>query len=583
MSREIAQVRATDPLRAPAEGGVTVRMYGQGLGDCFLLAFGPDDQTRPHYVLIDCGVVLGTPDAVNRMRTVVENIGVAVGPHGIDLLVVTHEHWDHVSGFSQAADLWKTIPIRKIWLAWTENPDDDLGKKLKAEFRNNIRALQATALRAEAPDRRERFNGLVGLYGDPFAARGDAFSEQTHAALDTLLKVAPGPGQVEYLEPGDVRWLGDPSVATVYVLGPPKDETRLKKTNPSRRAPETYPKPGESDGLHLLATPALTEHGAFRLALGWSASEFDPDPAAQDPDSTHAPHPGPTDAHGLTGALSAVSQAAPAGDPVGPRLSPAEELLREQSFPFEPQHRIPWRAAARDPFFVRRYGFETPYPGGPETGETWRRINDDWLGVADALALQMDSYTNNTSLVLAFDLHRSRRVLLFAADAQVGNWLSWHDITRGTNAEGNPVPVSVADLLAGTCVYKVGHHGSHNATVREGGLESMAKGGDLVAFVPVSEPVAHEIKHWDEMPLPSLMDRLHQLCDGRVLRPAPAPCLVPEVPNKRWTEFLARVQVAGSLLPAKQRRRPDGSMEELEPEVPLFVQYGVADVPVPHR
>ena len=37
-------------------------MYRQGLGDCFLLAFATGGR-RPFYVLIDCGVLLGTPDA----------------------------------------------------------------------------------------------------------------------------------------------------------------------------------------------------------------------------------------------------------------------------------------------------------------------------------------------------------------------------------------------------------------------------------------------------------------------------------------------------------------------------------------
>jgi hypothetical protein len=48
------------------------------------------------------------------------------------------------------------------------------------------------------------------------------------------------------------------------------------------------------------------------------------------------------------------------------------------------------------------------------------------LGLAGRLALQLDSDTNNTSLVLAFELGKSGRVLLFPGDAQVGNWLSWH-------------------------------------------------------------------------------------------------------------------------------------------------------------
>jgi hypothetical protein len=37
-------------------------------------------------------------------------------------------------------------------------------------------------------------------------------------------------------------------------------------------------------------------------------------------------------------------------------------------------------------------------------GDDWRRIDGDWLGPATELALALQSYTNNTSLVLALEL-----------------------------------------------------------------------------------------------------------------------------------------------------------------------------------
>jgi hypothetical protein len=69
----------------------------------------------------------------------------------------------------------------------------------------------------------------------------------------------------------------------------------------------------------------------------------------------------------------------------------------------------------------------------------------------------LDSSTNNTSLVLAIELRESGKVLLFAADAQVGNWLAWQDLQF---ADGKEVAVTNADLLARTVFHKVGHHGS---------------------------------------------------------------------------------------------------------------------------
>ena len=52
---------------------VKVRMYRQGLGDCFLITL-PRDNGGPFYVLIDCGVILGTQDAATKMKAVVQDI-----------------------------------------------------------------------------------------------------------------------------------------------------------------------------------------------------------------------------------------------------------------------------------------------------------------------------------------------------------------------------------------------------------------------------------------------------------------------------------------------------------------------------
>jgi hypothetical protein len=111
-------------LKGPNE--VVVRMYGQGFGDCFLLAFpraqagGEPDPDDPVYVLIDSGVFYRTPGERKRMSEVAKNVRQATGGT-IDLLVATHEHQDHLSGFEYAKDDWKQIGVRRIWLAWTED------------------------------------------------------------------------------------------------------------------------------------------------------------------------------------------------------------------------------------------------------------------------------------------------------------------------------------------------------------------------------------------------------------------------------------------------------------------------------
>jgi beta-lactamase superfamily II metal-dependent hydrolase len=143
--------------------------------------------------------------------------------------------------------------------------------------------------------------------------------------------------------------------------------------------------------------------------------------------------------------------------------------------------------------------------------DSWRTIDDDWLEQAEALALYLDTYTNNSSLVLAIELVESGKVLLFAADAQTGNWLSWPKV------KWEKAGVRTDDLLARTVLYKVGHHGSHNSTLKDA-FEKMIH-PDLVALIPVhkKDPNIAKPKGW-KMPASNLFQRLRERTSGRVLR-----------------------------------------------------------------
>jgi len=164
-------------------------------------------------------------------------------------------------------------------------------------------------------------------------------------------------------------------------------------------------------------------------------------------------------------------------------------------------------------FFQRSYGFSDLEEHGPE----WRRIDADWLNAAEQLALDINGKTNNTSLVLAVELTETmpRKVLLFAADAQVGNWLSWHELCWAGEGEDGET-VTVEDLLRRTVLYKVGHHGSRNATLSRKGLEMM-ESPDLVAMIPVDQDWANNEMRW-EHPAEKLLDRLKERTMGRIIR-----------------------------------------------------------------
>jgi hypothetical protein len=139
----------------------------------------------------------------------------------------------------------------------------------------------------------------------------------------------------------------------------------------------------------------------------------------------------------------------------------------------------------------------------------------------------LQSYTNNTSLILALELGEMGKgqVLLFAADAQVGNWESW----QTWQCESDGCKVTGPDLLKRTIFYKVGHHGSHNATLKEHGVEQM---DDLkAAIIPVDEEEAKK-KRWGRMPLPDLIAALEKAIEkngpGMVLRTDQKPAKTPD-------------------------------------------------------
>lgn len=125
--------------------------------------------------------------------------------------------------------------------------------------------------------------------------------------------------------------------------------------------------------------------------------------------------------------------------------------------------------------------------------------------------------TNNTSLVLAFELTGSNphKVLLFVGDAQVGNWLSWPAGRWDDTTAGNE-KVTGADLLHRTVFYKVGHHGSRNATLNAKGLALMDP-DNLVAMIPVDQQWANDVMNW-EHPALKLLGVLEQKTKNRLMR-----------------------------------------------------------------
>lgn len=482
------------PASESPEKSVKVRMYRKIFGDCFLLTL-PSSGPRPFFMMIDCGALSGTPRGREVMQEIVQDVIETTGGH-LDLLVVTHEHMDHVSGFVQARDLFADgereeedgkLHVHDLWFAWTENPQDDLASRLRGQrqrsrwaLRSMMQALRAAEVDAgneeeDGADWRvsEQVESLLGFFGAGGAGG-------TEGALEAVRRYARRPPR--YLSPGapPMELPGVPGIR-FYVLGPPRQEDLLKRSRPSKADPEVYE-----------AAFGLTPEGAFASA-----------------------------------ALGA------GGD------DPGFSEIYEVSQPFDRTFRIPLVQAQALPFFQSRYWGDALEE---YQDQAWRRIDADWLEAAAELALKLDDDTNNTSLVLAIEIQDTGQVLLFPGDAQVGNWLSWEGLSWKLDGGSE---VTAHDLLARTVLYKVGHHGSHNATLRDKGLELMSH-PDLVAMVPVNQDVARK-KRWFQIPFPPLLQRLEEKTSCRILRADAeeeiAAKAVPQgVSPSTWRRFQSRVE-----------------------------------------
>ena len=437
--------RASRPAVA-AGPRATVRVYRHGLGDCILIALKRKNEAD-FKIMIDCGVAVATQNASDTMKNVVEDVVRETGGK-IDVLAVTHEHWDHVSGFSQAEDVFKRLAVGEVWVAWTEDPHDDLAESLRKDHGAAVAAVgasaQAMAMSGQA-GRADELLSVLGLLG--------AAGEKSRAAFEIAKKAANG-RTPRYWRPTDAPFQVPGSDIRIYALGPPHDAKLIRKVLPSKSNPETYELALSGGGLMPLGVRSAL--GLSDKALG--LSERDP---------------------------------------------PFDEILMED-VPFADAWMIPLERARCIPFFQNHYW------GAVGESADWRRIDAEWLGGVDDLALALQSATNNTSLVLAIELPGGD-VLLFVGDAQVGNWLSWQ---QWRWPQETP-KVTGPDLLGRTIFYKVGHHGSHNATLREQGLEQMKS--LRTAVIPVDHEVALKMR-WGAMPLESLVDALDKKTNGRALQ-----------------------------------------------------------------
>jgi hypothetical protein len=415
-------------------------MYQVGeLGDCFLLQFS--EGVDKSNVLVDCGSFRNKQTSIARLKEVVANIFTQTGNKPLDVVIGTHQHNDHLSGYVHCESLFKG-KIDQTWLSWLDDPNDNDAKSVAKDHKSLLDGVteihkRITEAKLGVDGSVQTLKDMLGFYGIENA--GDPVIPAK--GVEILKKI--GKKKVQFLSPGQVLDLPGMTAnkIKVYVLGPPRDQELLFDKDP---------KTGQSYDKNL--TFAMTNTKKLLAALDNRTATIDD--------------------------------------------------CEDGQFPFSESYKK--TAATVDPATLNLYN---------KVGEDYRKIDNDWLDQANRLALYLNSYTNNSSLVLAFELVKSKKVLLFAADAQTGNWLSWNKIKW----KGLPDGFTTYDLLKRTVLYKVGHHASHNATLVEA-FEIMGS-EELVAMIPVdkTDPNITKPNGW-KMPATNLFKRLKEKTQNRVLR-----------------------------------------------------------------
>jgi len=451
---------------------VSIRMYCLGTGDCFLIRFY-HEETLKFTMMIDCGSCRGNPKA---FRPYVQHLANEVR-NNIDLLVITHEHNDHVNGFYKCADIFAQMTIGEAWFAWTEDRDDPTGaaKELLQKRSGMRKALDKAIKSIKASNRK-----LSGKLNSEFYARDmmlnngsylnglhtlarinlDGYDTDEKAAAPTANKPPAGtqaapepenslPGmtaikkilkdkgvKVRYLTPGDSRQIERATGIKFHILGPPMERAYVFKNG--KEGVDVYKK---------------------KLALYESSLAAN---AFLNMDNTTM-----------------------------------------SDCPFQPQ------------FVVSGNTKNTPCQQVIDAYEhrnnNWRRIDDDWLMSAGSLALRLNSHINNTSLALAIEMP-GKQVLLFPGDAEYGSWASWHEIEKWKPKKAGEKHF-VEDLLNRTVFYKVGHHLSYNGTALQKGI-AMMESEQLAAMATLDLDRISE--GWKKtMPNQFLMQELIRKCKGK--------------------------------------------------------------------
>lgn len=125
---------------------VQIRAYVVGFGDCLLVRI-PDGPAVRH-MLVDFGKAPGKGGTTSMFPDIARDIAEFCGGH-LDVLVVTHEHLDHMEGFFHQRAIFDAMQIDHVWMGLPSHPNYYLDYP-DAQLHKRLRALPSEFLTAAA-------------------------------------------------------------------------------------------------------------------------------------------------------------------------------------------------------------------------------------------------------------------------------------------------------------------------------------------------------------------------------------------------------------------------------------------------
>jgi beta-lactamase superfamily II metal-dependent hydrolase len=441
--------------------GLRIRVYDVGFGDCFLLTFRyAAGAQRERHVLIDFGST-ASAKGIPLGKVIAEDIAHTTDHH-LDAVVVTHRHEDHISGFTTAKDgngtgdvIRKCAKSALILQPWTDDPELATDATAPAKADSSGTGLQAAHVRSIA-----QMQQIAAAVVQHARRLDEGKIEQSPGVLSET----PPPEQtVAAHAPG-----GRPaSTASSGLVGSPKPEVGV-------RLREQLAFLGEKNLSNVVAIRNLNTipQGKHRY-LRYGANT------------------------GLEQILPGVRV-----DVLGPpTIADHKEILKERQVD---QSEFWHLQASATNLTGRPRGSLFPR-AKRETGK--RPFNTRWFvrrlkGIHAQQLLELvrivDDSLNNTSLILLFTIGDEK--LLFPGDAQIENWEFALKVASDKTK-------NLADLRDVT-VYKVGHHGSLNATPKTLWKNFSLKGRGLQTLLSTKPNKFGHTKSGTEVPRDSLVTEL---------------------------------------------------------------------------